>query len=189
MAIILNIMAEQFLETIEKYSDEISEISGDTVVTLPLLGDTTLAKLIAYLPLYIQLTKKKSIRDAIPKELHDAILAFAEASGAYEPPPKKQTLKDLDVPAKEVAKMAAYLEKQGWSPIQIASQMDLPQITIVRLLNDYSRKSFITKGYNRVYSWLQKKVEKKVLQGLDALIQPEVPLLSGVEQENHSKQK
>ena len=169
-------MAENVLKSIDKYSNEISEISGDTVVTLPLLGDTTLAKLITYLPLYIQLTKKKNIRDAIPKELHDAILAFAEASGAYEPPPKKQTLSELDIPAREVAQMVKRLEKKGWSQGQIAVQMDLPRATIGRLQDGiYSHRNFIMKQWDKMREWIQKT-------------QPEEDVNIKNEQESHSNQ-
>jgi len=159
-------VAAELLKVIDDNKEELDKISNDTPINLPVLGQTTLGKLVDYLPFYIKLTKKKSVRDMIPDEIHGAIMAFAEASGAYEPPPIKQTLKDLDIPAAEVAKMAHFLQKKGWSPVQISKQMDLPKITVVRLLQTYAHKNFISKAYDNVYSWLQQRVEHQLEQKL-----------------------
>lgn len=163
-------MAENLLSVLNEHSDEIEKISEDTPINLPVLGETTLGSLIQFLPMYISLTRRKSIRDIIPPDIHSAIMAFAETVGVYEPPPKPQTLKDLDIPAREVAGMAHYLQKGGWSPVQISKQLDLPKITVVRLMQDYDDKSYIMKKVDKLKSWLQRKGERLLERKLDQFL-------------------
>lgn len=153
-------------------AENLNKLKGlaEKKIKVPGIGEIPLTQLPEYLPMYVALTKNKTIRDMIPPEVHSVIMEFAYLTGAEEKPRGKTKLADIPLPRDAIIKTLMSMRKEGWGETQIAKQLNLPVTTVHNLLvegeklRNEGKLRYIVK--TKIHTWLSERVEKRLTEQL-----------------------
>jgi len=156
---------DESLQKLMNLTENLPKFTEKTI-NIPGFGEIGIMELPKYVPLYVSATKTKAVRDLIPKEIHNAIMEFAYATGIEEKPIPRTKMADIPFPRSAIIQTILVMHDQGWGNSQIAKQTNMTLTTITSLLDegltDRNEGKLKLNLKRRFSEWIKRKLEAKV---------------------------